>query len=231
MKPLSIFLLPPEPLFLSLLCRLLTLPRSKSVSNFSGGSVPRPLGTRVKLGGGASLAHWQNYQWLWVHLSQSASQPHIEQVHRDDSIQTMLCYTRQSQEKWMGGLWWGVLLGKWFCTGEDPRESKEKKKEGLRKKRQRSTKTKFSPSHLCWELDLSYSGCMHSWRREKQLPAACHQSPESLATDTLRSDPEEALPGCPSLQSSRTLPTHSLRNCLPLTHPPSPASLCSSFLD
>lgn len=195
MKPLSIFLLPPEPLFLSLLCRLLTLPRSKSVSNFSGGSVPRPLGTRVKLGGGASLAHWQNYQWLWVHI------------------------------------WWGVLLGKWFCTGEDPHESKEKKKEGLRKKRQRSTKTKFSPAHLCWELDLSYSGCMHSWRREKQLPAACHQSPESLATDTLRSDPEEALPGCPSLQSSRTLPTHSLRNCLPLTHPPSPASLCSSFPD
>lgn len=183
------------------------------------GLSPQTSRRSCEAGGGASLAHQQNSQCLWVHLSQSASQPHTEQVHRDNNTQTILCYTCHRQEKWTGGLWWGVLLGKWLCTGEDPCESKEKKKEGLRENNREAPRPN-SPSHLCWELGLSCSGC-HALLKAREDAPSCPTSLQNHWPQTPSGgDLEEALPGCHSLQSSRTLPTHSLRNCLPLTQPP-----------
>lgn len=107
-----------------------------------------------------------------------------------------------------------------FCTGEDPRESKAKKKEGLRKKdreapRPNSLLHAFAESWICRP-----AAAMHYCRarRGPQLPLSVSGShwPQTPSGG----DPEEALPAFASLQSWRTLPTHSLRNCLPLTHPP-----------
>lgn len=111
MKPLSVFLLPPEPLLLSLLCRLLTLPHSQSVSNFSGGSLPRPPGAHVKLGEGL---HWLINKTLsacgFIYHSQLASPTQNRYtetiIHRRYSA-TLVTGKRNGQEGSGEGYCWG----------------------------------------------------------------------------------------------------------------------------
>ena len=172
------------------------------------GLSPQASRRSCEAGGGAPLAHPQNSQCLWVHLSQSASQPHTGQGHRDDNAPTMLCHTCHRQEKRTGGLWWGVLLGKWLCTGEDPRESKEKKKEGLRENNREAPRPNsllhtFAESWVC-----RAAAAMCYWRREKPLPAA---PPVSRITG--HRHPREA-----------TLKKHSLDVPLCRAQEPSPAT-------
>ena len=111
MKPLSVFLLPPEPLSLSLLGRLLTLPRSESVSNFSGGSLPRPPGAPVKLGEGP---HWPIHKTRsacgFIYHSQLASPTQGRDtettMHRRCSA-TLVTGRRNGQEGSGEGYCWG----------------------------------------------------------------------------------------------------------------------------
>lgn len=192
------------------------------------GLSPQTSRRSCEAGGGASLAHQQNSQCLWVHLSQSASQPHTEQVHRDNNTQTILCYTCHRQEKWTGGLWWGVLLGKWLHRGR-PTWEQRKEERRIKGKQQRSTKTKlsFTPLLRAGSVVQRLPCTTEGARRCSQLP---HQSPESLATDTLGRRPWRSTPWM-SLSAELKNPPHPLSQKLPSTHPATPASLYSSFPD
>lgn len=84
-----------------------------------------------------------------------------------------------------------------FCTGEDPRESKEKKKEGLRKKDREAPRPNslltplLGAGSVMHRLQCTTAGQEEAWVSLRQ----------PLATDTSGGDPGEALPEFPSLQS------------------------------
>lgn len=73
-----------------------------------------------------------------------------------------------------------------FCTGEDPRESKEKKKEGLRKKDREAPRPNlllhtFAESWICHAAAAVH----YLLQGEKKPPAAAVSLRQPLATDTL----------------------------------------------
>ena len=114
------------------------------------------------------------------------------------------------------GYCWGNFLHRWRPTWEQRKEERR-----VKEKRQRSTKTKLAPSHLCWELDLPCSGCsalLTAGREEapscrRQSPAATgHRHPREVTRKkhSLHFPPCRAEEACPPTLSETAFhsPTH-----------------------